>query len=80
MKVGTGGNLGLSRAYHKKLFWPLFYRWWNCPLRLLSVKLSPLVKERLSNKNVYIIRNYIAAGFYTRYVYFLLNLKQNYFP
>ena len=32
MKVGTGGNLGLSREYHKKLFGPLFYTWWNCPL------------------------------------------------
>ena len=32
MKVGTGGNLGLSREYHKKLFGPLFYPWWNCPL------------------------------------------------
>ena len=34
MKVGTGGNLGLSREYHKKLFGPLFYTWWNCPLML----------------------------------------------
>ena len=33
MMVGTGGNLGLSREYHKKLFGPLFYTWWNCPLR-----------------------------------------------
>ena len=32
MKVGTGGNLGLSREYHKKLFGPLFIPWWNCPL------------------------------------------------
>ena len=32
MKVGTGGNLGLSREYHKQLFGPLFYTWWNCPL------------------------------------------------
>ena len=32
MKVGTGGNLGLSREYHKKLFGPLFYSWWSCPL------------------------------------------------
>ena len=32
MKVGTGGNLGLSREYHKKLFGPLFYTLWNCPL------------------------------------------------
>ena len=29
MKVGTGGNLGLSREYHKKLFGPLFYPLWN---------------------------------------------------
>ena len=27
-----GGNLGLSREYHKKLFGPLFYSWRNCPL------------------------------------------------
>ena len=33
VKVGTGGNLSLSREYHKKLFGPLFYTWWNCPLR-----------------------------------------------
>ena len=32
MKVGTGGNLGLSRKYHEKLFGPLFYTWWNYPL------------------------------------------------
>ena len=32
MKFGTGGNLGLSREYHKKLYGPLFYSWWNCPL------------------------------------------------
>ena len=30
MKVGTGGNLDLSREYHKKLFGPLFYTWWIC--------------------------------------------------
>ena len=33
MKVGTGGNLGLSREYHKKLLGPLFYSWWDCPLK-----------------------------------------------
>ena len=32
MKVGTGGNLGLSRECHKKLFGSLFYTWWNCSL------------------------------------------------
>ena len=33
MKVGTGGNLGLSREYQKKLFGLLFYPWWNCALK-----------------------------------------------
>ena len=32
MKGGTGENLDLSRDYNKKLFGPLFYSWWNCPL------------------------------------------------
>ena len=32
MNISTGGNLALSREYHKKLFGPLFYPWWNCPL------------------------------------------------
>ena len=31
---GTGGNLGLNREYRKKLFGPLFYTWWNCPLKI----------------------------------------------
>ena len=31
VKVGSGGNLGLSREYPKKLFEPMFYSWWNCP-------------------------------------------------
>ena len=34
MKVGTDGKLGLGREYHKKLFGPLFYTWWNCPLSI----------------------------------------------
>ena len=38
MKVGTGGNLGLSREYHKTLFGPLFYPWWNCPFMRFSEK------------------------------------------
>ena len=33
MNVGTGGNLGLTRDYHKKLIGPLFHTWWNCSLR-----------------------------------------------
>ena len=40
MKVGTGGNLGLNREYHKKLFGPLFYPCWNCPLKI-SLKTLP---------------------------------------
>ena len=32
MKVDSGGNLGLSREYPKKLFGHMFYSWWNCPL------------------------------------------------
>ena len=35
MKVGSDGNLGLSREYPEKLFGPLFYSLWNCPLSLL---------------------------------------------
>ena len=31
-KSSSGGNLGLSREYHKKLFGPLLYPCWNCPL------------------------------------------------
>ena len=34
----NGGNLGLSREYHKKLFGPLFYTWWNCPLTSVTGK------------------------------------------
>ena len=34
MKVGSGGNLGLSSEYHKKLFGPLFYSRCNRPLTL----------------------------------------------
>ena len=30
--VGSGGNLGLSREYSKKLFGRMFYSWCNCPL------------------------------------------------
>ena len=34
MKVVTGGYLGPIREYHKRLFGPLFYPWWNCTLML----------------------------------------------
>ena len=34
MKVGSGGNLDLSTKYHKKLFGPIFYSWWNGPLHI----------------------------------------------
>ena len=36
MKVGNGRNLGLSREYPTKLFGPMFYSWWNCPLSKLD--------------------------------------------
>ena len=45
MKVGTGGNLGLSREYNKKLFWPLFYTWWNCPLSKFMNPFQVRVKD-----------------------------------
>ena len=32
MMVGSGENLDFSREYPEKLFGPLFYSWWNCPL------------------------------------------------
>ena len=41
MKVGTGGNLGLSREYHKKLVGPLFYPWWNCDKCPTEMDLHP---------------------------------------
>ena len=31
IKVGSGGDLGLSREYPKKLLGSKFYSWWNCP-------------------------------------------------
>ena len=27
IKVGSGGNLGLSREYSKKIYGPMFYLW-----------------------------------------------------
>ena len=42
MKVGTGGNLDLSREYHMKLFGPLFYTWWNCPLNFAKLTFKTL--------------------------------------
>ena len=35
MQVGSGGNLGVSREYPKKLFGPMFYSRWNCPLKVM---------------------------------------------
>ena len=34
MKVGSGGNLGLSKEYSKKLFGPMFYSCCNCSLSI----------------------------------------------
>ena len=45
MKVGTGGNLDLSREYHKKLFGSLFYSLWNCPLSQPESQATPLGAE-----------------------------------
>ena len=33
MKDGSGGNLDSNRKYCRKLFWPMFYSWCNCPLK-----------------------------------------------
>ena len=33
LKVGSGVHLGLSRTYANNLFGPMFYSWWNCPLK-----------------------------------------------
>ena len=43
-KVGSGGDLDLSREYSKKLFGPMFYSWCNCPLKKDS-KVYILFKE-----------------------------------
>ena len=50
MKVGISGNLDLSREYHKKLFGPLFYPWWNCPLIRSPHVTSTFVVKRFSGK------------------------------
>ena len=61
MKVGTGGNLGLSREYHKKLFGPLFYPWWNFPLRYaISKILSFSNKGHFQRKHI--ISLFFSAG------------------
>ena len=36
MEVGSCGVLDMSQVYHKTLFGPMFYSWWNCPLRVSS--------------------------------------------
>ena len=59
----TWGNLGLSREFHKKLFGPLFYSWWNFPLRHPNLQKTHFwsqdffSKEFLSNS-----RNTIGIG------------------
>ena len=37
IKVGSGGNLGLSREYFKKLYGPMFCSWCNFPLSRISM-------------------------------------------
>ena len=64
MKVGTG-NLVASREYHKKLFGPLFYPWWNCPLRYCDYKSSTflgfalrLTRHMLLLKYIVLLNNF----------------------
>ena len=38
MKVGSGGNLDLSKEYSTQLFEPMFYPWRNCPLISTSTR------------------------------------------
>ena len=38
MEVGSCGDLDMSRVYPKTLFGPMFYSWWNCPLREPGVR------------------------------------------
>ena len=33
MTVGSCGVLDLSRVYPKTPFEPMFYSWWNCPVK-----------------------------------------------
>ena len=36
VELGSCGVLDMSRVYHKTLFGPMFYSWWNCPLSNLG--------------------------------------------
>ena len=45
MKVGSGGNLGLSKEYPKKLFGPMFYSRCNYPLRKVNNVLCDVFSE-----------------------------------
>ena len=75
VKVGSGGNLSLSREYSKKLVWPLFYSWCNFPLKLtndVSVHLSfvLLVIVCVCSMSHYEVNTmYYTIVYYTIYLY-----------
>ena len=48
--ISSGGNLGLSREYRKKLFGPMFYSWCNCPLRINCLMSFSLFVFQLKKK------------------------------
>ena len=48
MKVGSGGNLSLSREYSKKLFGPMFYSCCNCPLRTHLYKVVGFINSYIT--------------------------------
>ena len=55
MKLGSGGNLGLSREYSKKLFGPMFYSWFNCPLRSSHVNELPVTNGKIKSTHLGLI-------------------------
>ena len=48
MEVGSCWDLDMSRVYPKTLIGPMFYSWWNCPLR------EPGVRVRFTGAGEYI--------------------------
>ena len=46
MEVGSCGDLDMSRVYPKTLFRPMFYSWWNCPLRNFTFEIINYFKYR----------------------------------
>ena len=50
MKVGSGGNLRLSRNYSQKPFGPMFYSWCNCPFSMSSIRTTPILNQSPMNE------------------------------